>query len=125
MRPSRIPINFRSALGLVLLIGAGFLGNYFQVTLFFGVDFLFGSIAVMLVLYFYGLAWGVLAALVASSFTYVLWGHPYAIVIFTAEAKEVSLSLRGTERILFVDDEKSVAYVGKKSWNLWAMKLRR
>jgi hypothetical protein len=50
MMPSRIPINFRSALGLVLLIGAGLLGNYFQVTLLFGVDFLFGSIAVMLVL---------------------------------------------------------------------------
>jgi CheY-like chemotaxis protein len=30
------------------------------------------------------------------------------------QAKELSLSLRGTERILFVDDEKSVAYVGKK-----------
>jgi two-component system cell cycle sensor histidine kinase/response regulator CckA len=30
------------------------------------------------------------------------------------QVKEVTLSLRGTERILFVDDEKSVAYVGKK-----------
>jgi PAS domain S-box-containing protein len=102
--PSQIPINFRSALGLALLIGAGFLGNYFQVTLFFGVDFLFGSIAVMLVLYFYGLAWGVLAALIASSFTYALWGYPYAMLIFTGEAAFVGFFLRsGRYNLLILD----------------------
>ncbi len=102
--PSQIPINFRSALSLALLIGAGFLGNYFQVTLFFGVNFLFGSIAVMLVLYFYGLAWGILAALMASSLTYVLWGHPYAMVIFTGEAAFVGFFLRsGRYNLLILD----------------------
>jgi PAS domain S-box-containing protein len=102
--PSRIPLNFRSGLGLALLIGAALLGDYFQVTLFFGVNFLFGSIAVMLVLYFYGLAWGVLAALVASSLTYVLWGHPYAMVIFTGEAAFVGFFLRsGRQNLLILD----------------------
>ena len=83
----------RSTLGLVLLLGAGFLGNYFYLNLFFGVDFLFGSIAVMLVVYFYGLGWGVLAALVASSVTLVLWATPYAMVIFTGEAAFVGFLL--------------------------------
>ncbi len=50
---------------LVLLILAGFLGDYFAVPLFFGADFLFGSIAVLLVLYLYGFPWGIFAAFVA------------------------------------------------------------
>jgi hypothetical protein len=38
-----------SAVLLALLIAGGFLGNYFAYPLFFGADFLFGSIAVLLV----------------------------------------------------------------------------
>jgi hypothetical protein len=97
-------MNLRSMIGLVLLIGAGFLGNYFEVTLFFGVDFLFGSIATMLVLYFYGLAWGMLAALLASSLTYVLWGHPCAMVIITGEAAFVGFFLHFKRQNLLILD---------------------
>ncbi len=84
----------RYYLNLCLLLVGGFVGNYFKLPLFFGVDFLFGSIAVWLVVYNYGTFWGTLAGLVASSCTYLLWGHPYAIVIFTAETIFVSLLLR-------------------------------
>jgi hypothetical protein len=41
--------NKRAVWGLLLLIAAGFLGNYFRWTLFFDIDFLFGSIAVWMV----------------------------------------------------------------------------
>lgn len=71
---------------LALLIIAGFLGNYFTIPLFFGADFLFGSIAVFLALYFYGLGWGMLAAVLVHSYTYFLWGHPYGFLNFTCEA---------------------------------------
>ena len=71
---------------LLLLIVLGVAGNYFSVPLFFGTDLVFGSIAVLAVVCLYGTAWGMLAAVVASSYTYLLWGHPYAIVIFTSEA---------------------------------------
>ncbi len=74
-----------SAVMIILLI-LSFLGNYFAISLFFGVDFLFGSIVTFIVIRLFGVKWGVLAAFVASSYTYFLWDHPYAIVIFTLEA---------------------------------------
>ncbi|NEO83897.1 MAG: response regulator [Spirulina sp. SIO3F2] len=81
-------------LTLLGLIAAGVLGNYLSWPLFFGVDFLFGSIFVLMVLRVSGIFWGTIAGLVAGSYTYVLWGHPYAIVIFTLEAIFVGWGLR-------------------------------
>ncbi|MBD2232014.1 response regulator [Phormidium tenue FACHB-1052] len=46
---------------------------------------MFGTIAVWLVLSYYGTRWGAVAAVVAASITYFLWNHPYAIIIFAAE----------------------------------------
>jgi len=71
---------------IALLTGAGFLGNYFSVSLLFGVDFLFGSIAVLIIAYYFGWGWGGLAGLIAGSYTYVLWHHPYATIILVIEA---------------------------------------
>jgi signal transduction histidine kinase/DNA-binding NarL/FixJ family response regulator len=73
------------AVGLIILIALGFLGNYFRWSFFFHIDFLFGSIAVWLVLCLYGLRWGILASVLAGSCTYFLWGHPYATLIFACE----------------------------------------
>ncbi|PSB29086.1 GAF domain-containing protein [Stenomitos frigidus] len=76
----------RNLLGLLLLVIAGFLGNYFRWTLFFDIDFLFGSIAVWLVVCLYGVRWGTLAGFIAGSCTYVIWHHPYTTLTFTLEA---------------------------------------
>ncbi|MDJ0515407.1 MAG: response regulator [Trichodesmium sp. MO_231.B1] len=76
-----------------MLIILGYLGNFFKIHLFFGVDFLFGSIASLIVVYLYGIRWGTLAALIASTHTYFLWNHPYAIIIFTLEATFVGVIL--------------------------------
>ena len=85
----------QSQLGLGILLVLGVLGNYFRWALFFHIDFLFGTIAVWLVLTLYGVRWGAIAALIAASYTYVLWNHPYAIVIFAAEFLVVAgLALR-------------------------------
>jgi PAS domain S-box-containing protein len=97
-------MNIRSTVLLVLLIGAGFLGNYYSISLFFGADFLFGSIAVLLVLYFYGLGWGMLAAVLVQGYTYFLWGHPYGFLNFISEALFVGLFLkRGYRNLLVID----------------------
>ena len=70
---------------LMLLIAGGLAGNYFSYPIFLNIDFLFGSIFAMLALQFCGYGRAVLAAALISSYTYVLWNQPYAIVIMTGE----------------------------------------
>ena len=74
---------------LLTLIVAGLAGNFFKFPIFLNIDFLFGSIFALLALQFLGLGQGVLAAVLIASYTYVLWNHPYAIVILTAEVAVV------------------------------------
>jgi len=87
-------------LSLIFLIIASYLGNYFRLSLFFGFDFLFGSIFGLIVIYFYGKWWGVIAAIIGGSYTYILWGHPYAWVILIVEAVFVGHFLRRRDRSL-------------------------
>ena len=89
---------------LVLLIAAGYAGNYFSYPFGFGVDFLFGSIAVVIVLSLYGIWWGTLASLVASSYTIILWQHPYALIIFVCEALFIGSRLRKGKQNLLTSD---------------------
>ncbi len=69
-----------------MLIALSYLGNYFKLPLFFGVDFIFGSIFVWLISYYYGGFWGNVGGFIGSLCTYVLWGHPYSVIIYTVEA---------------------------------------
>jgi len=71
------------------LIAAGLAGNCFNYPIFLNIDFLFGSIFAMLALQFFGLGRGVLAAAIIAGYTYILWNHPYAIIILTAEVAAV------------------------------------
>ncbi|MEC4802648.1 MAG: ATP-binding protein [Jaaginema sp. PMC 1079.18] len=70
----------------LLLVGAGYVGNYCSIVLFFSVNFLFGSIAVLLATSLYGVLPGAIAAIISSYYTWIIWEHPYAIIIFTVEA---------------------------------------
>ncbi len=99
-----IALKPKQILLLVLLIIAGYLGNYFKLTLFFGVDFLFGSIAVLIVVAIYGTFWGGIAAIISSSYTYFAWRHPYAIIIFTCEAIFIGLFIRKKSQNLLLLD---------------------
>ena len=73
------------------LTGAGLAGNYLRYEVFFDIQFIFGSIFALLALQYFGLRLGVLAAVLISSETYLLWNHPYAIMIMTAEVVVVGL----------------------------------
>jgi len=80
-------ITGRTELMAGFLLGiAGFALNGFNLSLFFNVDFLFGSVFSMFALLRFGPASGLLAALIASSCTWFQWHHPWAIVIFSGEA---------------------------------------
>jgi len=89
-------------LGLLLLLG--FLGNYYALPLFFGADFLFGSLFVLLILYLFGLSCGLVAAVLVNSYTYVLWGHPYGFIIFTLEILFIGILIRNRRRNLLLLD---------------------
>jgi len=71
------------------LVLAGLAGNHLSYPIFLNIDFLFGGIFAMLALQFFGLWPGVLAAALIASYTVVLWKHPYAIVILSAEVAVV------------------------------------
>jgi len=95
--PPREPLAPQSpppkGLARALLTGAlalaALLGNWLSLPASFGVDFLFGSIAVMLALAWLGTRAGLLVALVGGAYTWLLWGHPYALLTFLAEAAAV------------------------------------
>ena len=72
-----------ATLALALLAVAG---NVLSVPLFFSVVFIFGSVAAMLAVALLGTLPAVLVAAAAGLYTVVLWGHPYALIIFTVEA---------------------------------------
>ena len=88
----------RSTTLLLALIAAGLAGNYFNFPLFLNIDFLFGSIFAMLALQLFGLGRGILAAAAIAGYTALLWNHPYAIIIMSAEAASVGL-LMGRRKI--------------------------
>ena len=80
-----------------LMVVLGLLGNIFSPTLFFGIDYLFGSVFTMLALRFLGWKVGALTGLIISSYTFYLWGHPYAIVSFFLEALVVGFLVYKTK----------------------------
>jgi signal transduction histidine kinase len=89
---------------LILAIAAGYAGNYFNLPLFFGVDYLFGSIPILMVVCLYGRTWGTIAAAIAGIHTYFLWGHPYAAFILTLEGFFVGTGLhRKQQNLLLLD----------------------
>jgi two-component system, cell cycle sensor histidine kinase and response regulator CckA len=79
-----VPSPYKTML-LLGLITAGLAGNYFNYPIFLNIDFLFGSIFALLAVQFFGLARGVAAACIIAGYTYILWNHPYAIIIMTTE----------------------------------------
>ncbi len=78
------------------------LGNYLSLELFFSVAFVFGSVATLFAIHHHGIKFGLPIALVASSYTYILWGHPYAVIIFVAEAISVSVIISLQKKINLV-----------------------
>ncbi len=87
---------------LILLSAAGYFGNILRFEAFYNIDFLFGSIAAIYAIKRYGKT-GIIVAFVASLYTYTLWNHPYAIIIFTAEAAFIVFARRHEEDVIVLD----------------------
>jgi signal transduction histidine kinase/DNA-binding NarL/FixJ family response regulator len=86
--------QLRSLIFLSILLLAGYAGNYCKIPIVLHADWLFGSVAVMIVVRLYGWGWGTVAGAIASSYTILLWKHPCAFILFTLEAFFVGWGLR-------------------------------
>jgi hypothetical protein len=102
MPPEEFPVESagsnRLGLGklawLSLMSGAAILLNTLPVPLFFGIQLLLGSVPPILALLLWRTWWAVPMATAASLHTWQLWGHPWAIVIFTLEMVWLCIGLR-------------------------------
>lgn len=80
-------------LAVVVLTALAVLGTIWPLPLFFGVHLLLGSTAAVLALLLWRGWTGLAMAALASLYTWKLWGHPWAIVIFTGELLWLSLAI--------------------------------
>jgi len=89
---SKLPVltTRNKIIGTLALCVLAVLGNVLSLPLFFGVSLIFGSISVMLAVSLLGTAPAVLVAFTGGLYTFMLWGHPYALIIFSVEALVVS-----------------------------------
>jgi PAS domain S-box-containing protein len=110
-----IPTGHRDWLIILLGIALGLLGNYVTLPLFFGIDFIFGSTFALLLLQRYGLSVGLLSATLVGSYTWVLWRHPFAMVIAILEAAFVGWRIR--------KDHHSLVFADTVYWVVVALPL--
>jgi len=96
----------------VILVTLGLLGNIFNIEMFFGVNQVFGSIFVLIAVWFFGPYLGVLCAVLVHSYTIYLWGHPYAFIGFVLEALVVGMLLRWRISNLFIADLLYWLFIG-------------
>lgn len=96
--------SLKSFLALFVFAAAAICGNFINVPLSPGVDFVFGSIAVLITIYMYGTLWGAAVAITGGVYTYFLWNNPYAAIIFTMEALFVGYMINRKEGNLLLID---------------------
>ncbi|MEH6355417.1 MAG: PAS domain-containing protein [Marinobacter sp.] len=83
---ARLANPYLLTLLLTVLVVAG---NFFSISLFFGVDLIFGSIFVLTAVSLLGRFPVFIVALAGGLYTWMLWGHPYALIVFLMEAAAV------------------------------------
>ncbi|MBT4091430.1 MAG: GHKL domain-containing protein [Deltaproteobacteria bacterium] len=79
------------AFAYIALCLLALLGNIYSIPFFFGVDFIFGSIFVFIIFGYFGFYATIPAMILSTGYTYILWNHPYAIIIFVSEFLIVAL----------------------------------
>ena len=92
--PSAATPSRQQALVLALFTGLAVLLNFQPLPLFYGIQVLLGSTLPILALLLWRTGWCIPMGCIASLVTWKLWGHPWAVVIFTAELAWLTLGLR-------------------------------
>ncbi len=88
------PLLLKTVIHLLLFTLAAIVGNVFNLPLFWGIQALFGSIAVLLVIRFHGARWGVAVALVSGAASALLLQNPHIMLVQVGEAIVLGLAFR-------------------------------
>jgi|WetSurMetagenome_2_1015567.scaffolds.fasta_scaffold00063_21 two-component system, cell cycle sensor histidine kinase and response regulator CckA len=98
-------MNYKCLFIGVLFGLLGFAGNWFNLPLLVDLYYLSGSFFVMFAILRFGFRAGMIAAIIASPCTYLVWGNPFSMLVFTAEAAFVGwrVSKRGKTNIPVYD----------------------
>ncbi|WP_150913511.1 GGDEF and EAL domain-containing protein [Marinobacter halotolerans] len=96
------PLKLIAATALLALLAVA--GNLLAVPLFYSVQFIFGSVFVLIAIATLGTWPAIVVAVASGLYTVVLWGHPYALLVFVAECVFVLQVCRRTDKSLLVAD---------------------
>jgi PAS domain S-box-containing protein len=105
-RIMKIKINnilIKKSFFLILLILASFIGNFFPLTLLFGIDLLFGSVFVIIAIHHFNWRAGIIVASIASAYSFVLWGNPFAWIIYVLEALVIGYLYKKGRSLFFAE----------------------
>lgn len=91
---ARLDSNGAKLILILLLLTIAPLANLVHIPLLFDVYLIFGSIATMMAVMLLGISAAVLVAVAGSLVTVFMWGHPYALLIFSLEALVVGICHR-------------------------------
>jgi PAS domain S-box-containing protein len=78
----------------LLLVIVAIAGNYSNLQLFWGIQVLFGSVAVLIAMHFHGAKWGVGVALLSGMATAFLLHNPNVMLVQVVEAVALGLAYR-------------------------------
>jgi diguanylate cyclase (GGDEF)-like protein len=97
---------------LIFLIILAYIANVTKLPFFPGVNFLFGSIFVLIVVRYYGVLWGVFAAMIASSYTVILWHYPFIMITLMCEALFVGYFMHYKKKNMLFTDVAFWVFIG-------------
>ncbi|WP_246942658.1 EAL domain-containing protein [Bacillus pinisoli] len=81
----------RKLIGYLSLTILAIIGNYFNIELFLGIHFIFGSVFVLLIVHYYGYRWAILSAFLSGVYTIFLWDHLFGMLYYVMEALIVGM----------------------------------
>ena len=98
------PLTVPNSLLWLALTALAYAGNAANLSLSANLEFLFGSIPVLVMLHFFGWAPALVSGFVAAAHTAILWQNPLGVVVFTMEILVVGLLYRRkSTNLLLVD----------------------
>lgn len=112
------PPTRRQGLVLALTAGLAVLLNLQPLPLFYGIQVLLGSILPILALLLWRTGWAIPVGCIASLVTWKAWGHPWAVVIFSAEITWLTL---GLQRLSRRNDQVSTGAVIPLAISYWLL----